>query len=72
MLFHTDDTLVIKNSESMLRDMLDKNFELNQDSIGPPNKFLVRSVIRVALYNGVDSLVLRSSQHMGDVVYNAE
>ena len=73
VVLHTDDALVVsENAESILRDELGKYFELKQESIGPPNFYLGRSVRKVTVDNGVEAWAFSSSQYVNAPVKNVE
>ena len=50
VLLYTDNALVVsENAESILRDELGKNFELKQESIGPPKFYFGGSIRKVMI-----------------------
>ena len=59
---YVDDALVVsKNAESILRTELGRYFELKEESIGPPDHYLVGKVRKVQLENGVYAWAFSSS-----------
>ena len=68
-----DDALVVsENEESILRNELDRYFELKEESIGPPDHYLGGKVRKVLLENGVNAWAFSSSQYVQTAVKNVE
>ena len=73
VLLYVDDALVVsKNAESILRNELERYFELKEESIGPPDHYLGGKVRKVQLENGVYAWALSSSQYVQTAVNNVE
>ena len=73
ILLYTDNALVIsENTEKLLRHELGRYFNLKEESIGPHKIYLVGSVWKVKIENGVELLAFGSSQYVQAAVKNFE
>ena len=58
VLLYVDDALVVsENAESVLRNELERYFELKEESIRPPDHYLGSKVRKVQLENGVNACI---------------
>jgi hypothetical protein len=63
ILLYTDDALVVSEyAEAVLRNDLERYFELKEESIGPPKIYLGGGVQKVELDNGAKGWAFSSSQ----------
>ena len=73
VLLYTDDVLVIsERGEDVLRNGIGKYFELKEESIGPPDRYLGGRLRKVMLENGVQAWAFGSSQYVQEAVKNVE
>ena len=73
ILLHTNDVLCVSEfPEKILRDELNKCFQLKPNSIGPPKMHLGAGIRQVTLDNGVKSWAASSSQCVREALKNVE
>ena len=73
VLLYVDDALVVsENAEFILRNELERYFELKEESIGPQDHYLGGKVRKVQLENGVNAWAFSSSQYAQTAVKNVE
>jgi hypothetical protein len=73
VLIYTDDVLVVTtNGEHILRDGIERYFDLKEESIGPPKIYLGGHLQKVELKNGVKAWAFSSSQYVQEAVQNIE
>ena len=73
VLLYVDDALVVsENAESILRNELERYFEIEGESIGPHDHYLGGKVRKVQLENGVNAWAFNSSQYVQKAVKNVE
>ena len=73
VLLYVDDALVVsENAEFILMNELGRYFELQEESIGPPDDYLGGKVRKVQLESGVNAWAFSSCQYMQTAVKNVK
>ena len=73
VLLYVDDVICIsENAEKVIRDEIGRDWELKDESIGPPSKYLGGLLREVTLSNGVQAWAFGSSQYVKAAVANVQ
>jgi hypothetical protein len=73
VLLYVDDVICIsENAERVIRDEIGRDWELKDESIGPPSKYLGGLLREVTLSNGVQAWAFGSSQYVKAAVANVQ
>ena len=71
-LYPEDELVASENAEHVIRDKLEKCFELKQESVGPPKFYQCGYVRKVTLDYGLDAWEFSSSQHVNAAIKTVE